>query len=424
MRAQMRTAGGRRGESGQVLVLFVALFTVLLAMGAFAIDQGLAYGKHGVAQNNADTASRAGARQCLVSLSGGTSASNACGNSAEAAAEANATANLADGTDVTPAGGADCQDTGVSNFPAMSVEVDRPSPALFSLFFGAGDFTARARATACIGEVSGLVQSNDIDGVPMWFTQPSCGGGTSAGRMCNIYSSGSGVSWSGFFTRFFSSGSTCGPSSSGLVATRLQNGMTASEYPCAAGDALRNVSVSPGPVLNAFEGRLPASGEPCVSGWSRTDTSRAVQAVLTTVAGDAARPAGAGGGDLSSTVYQQQDCNSERLVLVPLVSGSGSTKTIRGFAGVYLVGCGRDDAGAPSRLNDCDTDFRGYRDGGPCRIRDHRGNCTDDSRTRVWGIVVRMYLPGDNVQDLQGIVTTGSTGWVGSVGALGLQTTR
>jgi len=410
-------------------VLFTVVFSVVLAMGAFAIDQGLAYGKHGVAQSNADTASRAGARQCLLSLSAGASPANACDNSAELAAEANGAANLVDAADVNSQGGSDCRDEGSSDFPAITVDVSRTSSSLFlrSVFrlFGSdiGDFTATAQSTACVGKVSELLQPNTLDGVPMWFTQPNCGGGP----MCIIYSSGSAVSWSGFFRRP-SSGFTCGPNGAGQIPNRLQNGMTANEYPCSApaagtpGTPLQNASVSSGSVLNAFEGRLPSSGEPCVLGGSRTRIDLAVTAVLTTVSGGTAWPIGAVGSN--PTVYQQQDCTSNRLVLVPLVRPLGVNRIILGFAGVYLVGCGRDDQGAPSQLNDCGANSRGYRDGGPCQQRDHRGNCTDNSRTRVWGIVLRMYLPGDEVQDLQGIVTTGSSGWVGSVAALGLQTTR
>jgi len=51
----------REEERGQVLLLFVVVFSVILAMGALALDQGFWLGRHRATQAAADASARAGA---------------------------------------------------------------------------------------------------------------------------------------------------------------------------------------------------------------------------------------------------------------------------------------------------------------------------------------------------------------------------
>ena len=55
----------RRSEQGQILVLFVVLFSFVLALAAFSIDQGFWYGKRRVVQKDVDAAARSGAMAFL-----------------------------------------------------------------------------------------------------------------------------------------------------------------------------------------------------------------------------------------------------------------------------------------------------------------------------------------------------------------------
>ena len=54
-------AGVRRGERGQYLVLFVVLFSLIIGIAAFSIDQGVWLGERRISQKDADAAARAGA---------------------------------------------------------------------------------------------------------------------------------------------------------------------------------------------------------------------------------------------------------------------------------------------------------------------------------------------------------------------------
>src|SRR5882724_9909820 len=76
----------RDEERGQVLLLFVAFFTVLLVFAGITIDQGLWLGHRRAAQKDADAAARAGAAQYIKALQAGTPPATADFNAAGAAA--------------------------------------------------------------------------------------------------------------------------------------------------------------------------------------------------------------------------------------------------------------------------------------------------------------------------------------------------
>ncbi len=143
----------------------------------------------------------------------------------------------------------------------------------------------------------------------------------------------------------------------------------------------------------------------------------ALRDTVTRADGDQASPQAIGGPDNAFTVYQQQACTSPRLVLIPIVSGNGATRTIDGFTAVYITGCtdSGDDHGPGNTMNDCTDSNRGSNDrSGYHGSHDHHEG--DD--TRVWGIVLRVYLAGSGVQDIGGIDHDN----VGGASALGIQT--
>src|SRR5437870_2189591 len=85
MMPRKKRRGVNRGERGQVLVLFVGLFTVLIALAAFSIDQGLWLGHRRIAQKDADAAVRAGAVPFVEAISAGDNPSTVFGDASDAA---------------------------------------------------------------------------------------------------------------------------------------------------------------------------------------------------------------------------------------------------------------------------------------------------------------------------------------------------
>ncbi len=443
----------------------MALFTVVLFLGAMAVDQGLALGTRRVVQKDADAASRAGAIACISALSGG----DPCTDGAIwPAANGVATANLAKSEDVTAQAASTCPlpppTDAMNDAPSAQVTVGRPSASLFSKAFGIDGFWAKATSTTCVGTAS-RIKPGTIAPIPLWLSpaqagcngnngdsgcgncgnegdngngenngcgpcgnsnnngpaEPNCnncGAGsnseTFAGRECVIFST-EHLSSSG---TFYESSGTCGPKSSSLIANAIQISLTT--FDCKTADSnstagedqvqdyFGNSSWKDG-ILDAFRSRMPGN-EPC---GPTTNVRSGLRSVVAALGGAQADPAGAGGNDPSSTVYQQRACTSPRLALVMLVSGSGGTKTIQGFAAVYIEGCTpSDDNNGPGSLNECGTSDRGSNDGGPSCGH----NCSTD--TRVWGIVLRVYLAGSGVQDIGGIGHDA----IGGAAALAIQT--
>jgi Flp pilus assembly protein TadG len=435
--------------------MFVAIFSVILGMGAFALDQGLAYGKHGVAQGAADAASRAGAYGCLLDLSDNTS-SNCGGTKATTGATKNANANLNANVILT---NPNCPGSSGGSFPSVAAEIDKTSPSLFGRGLGVGNYTAKAITTTCVGTVTTVSANPSVSALPLplmpiWFAGTSsssgsdpnksnCGAGSSnsatfAGRMCVVFTTDSHLQSAGTFYDGSAASVKCGPSSSGNIDNAISGGGLTTFKCTVPGSGVTGVSSTvtdyygssswARSILDAFEGPLPASGEPCSGGWVILS---AIQNVVQTLGGNTAKPAGAtsGSADPVSTVYRQQNCASKRLVLVPLVNNTGSsTKTISGFAAVYIVGCSPSNKTASqmlsSGLNECDTGDtdRGSDDGGQCQNQSH-GHCNDsgsERNTNVWGIVLRVYAAGDPVQQIGPIGNNGA----GKAAALSMQTVK
>ncbi len=437
-------------ERGQMLILFVAIFSVILMMGAFALDQGLAYGKHGLAQGNADSASRAGAYGCVVSMSvDGVSPSNACNSDAELEAQKNATENQVSAGDVktgpSPLGGNNsCPGDNSNDFPSMTVEVDKTSPSLFSKLWRLGDFTAKSIATTCVGAVSEVRPTNSLDEIPVWFSDtynsndPNdnyCGDPSRddvAGEPCVIYSThGGALDSAGLFTRG-NGNSTCGPTNDGGVVAGIEGGLTG--YDCSVGLRIDDESVNDNSVLDAFENRLTGADTCSNSSLSRTAFSATMNAVGNLandgpdfVLDKSQYPTNADD-DEDWTVYQQRGCASPRLVLVPLVDSTGSRhKRIVGFTALYILGCYPDSDGrsATTTMNDCGTNDRGSNDNGPCQHYDnhHPPRCTDDTDTEVRAGVVRIYLAGDSIQTI-GEFSSSNHEMLRDIGAMAIQTTQ
>jgi len=174
-----------RGERGQTLVLFVAVFTVILGLSAFAIDQGVYLSKRRQAQKDADTAARAGAMAYLADPSAGAAADADAKDRAADTAEANlvevtgasnpdfdTSGNCSAFGDTLVCTEPDCEtfkvdfdashsDAVYEDVPAVHVEINKPTNALFGRVLGnVGAPDLGAQATACVGEPS---QAQGID---------------------------------------------------------------------------------------------------------------------------------------------------------------------------------------------------------------------------------------------------------------------
>jgi Putative Flp pilus-assembly TadE/G-like len=132
----------KRSEAGQVLALTAVSMIGLLAMTAFVIDVGSAYGLHRRTQAAAD-ASALAAAQLLPDTATATDVSNV-----------KATQNLPDGT-VTP----QYSQTYAAN-DTVTATASASTPSTFAKVFGIDTFNAKASATAMIGSYLGW--ANDI----------------------------------------------------------------------------------------------------------------------------------------------------------------------------------------------------------------------------------------------------------------------
>ncbi len=141
----------RRSERGQVLILFVALFSVFLIVGAFAIDQGFWYGQRRVVQADADLAARAGAIAYIGDIDDDAGARNRV-NEALSDNGANPGDLVGDVTIDCPA---------ASGARGVRVQLQTNVRGFFSslpmIGGSAGGVEVGAGATACMGATGGMV---------------------------------------------------------------------------------------------------------------------------------------------------------------------------------------------------------------------------------------------------------------------------
>jgi hypothetical protein len=145
----------RRSERGQTLILFAALFTVMLVVAAFAIDQGVWLGDRRISQKDADVAARAGAIEYLNDVENFPGADLVARRIAERngadlehelfevrTLETCTYYDFATGTEVT------------IETPSVEVDIGRKTGALFARLFGVSGITVGAQSTACAGSLS------------------------------------------------------------------------------------------------------------------------------------------------------------------------------------------------------------------------------------------------------------------------------
>lgn len=366
-------------ERGQVLILFVALFTVILVLGAFAIDQGLWLNHQRIAQKDADAAARAGAAKYLANLSD----PMAVFSEADAGARAIATANGADmSLGSAPTFAPDCDastsntcgrtscpvasGTPIAGAPSFEIAVPRPAPGLFVRALGGGDANEiGAKSTACIGSPL-EVSPAEVEGIPLEIRsdEPDATdcfpGGVATGYQCSVkLSAVSGVPRGLFIVP---DPTQCEGSGGGGADTIADGVVSGIDYSCSISDGgpcTSDTCVNPmagvvgNKILTAFGDRL-----------ARTNTCAADDFESTFNYGDGTFPVlhppglsdpvntSPPGTDPVNTLYATKDCFSPRTAMIILSSGDGTH--VNGFAGIYIVGCFADDAPLTNVLNNCD----------------------------------------------------------------------
>jgi len=393
----------RDGERGQVLLLFVACFTVLLVFAAITIDQGLWLGHRRVAQKDADAAARAGAAQYIKALSAGNPASwayDAAGAAALDLATRNGAPTVTAAADFSPSACANSTNTDqtcarpdcptidpgdpsqpgapIVGAPSIEIAVPRPAPALFLRAFGVGDAdTIGAKSTACVGSPTTIVPG-PIDALPLMVhyddaadpTNPApCFDGLipRMGDECIIETKLTALLYPP------APGACEGPSvSTQQIYDYLVSGLNGTNYVCtinACADTYSGGLCAPVPCastppyltdcLRQDNGALGSNDVKALSDrlingetgtgkcWLRTDGSDALAAFKTAFARADGEPVGGppglGGTDAPGTLYVKRQCDTGRLVLVFITevthTNSSSDYPVLAFALVYLTSC-------------------------------------------------------------------------------------
>ena len=400
------------GERGQVLLLFVALFSVILAMGAFALDQGFWLSRHRQTQASADAAARAGALAWFAPVPAAGPA--ACDTAERAAAEVAED----NGFDVTLTGTgctgphSDTQIVSSSNCPgvgndrrSMSVTLGQDLPSFFSGAFGIGGNDSSAGSVACVGTIRTFkpidngfeeylpiyIQTDDNTGSPPdRRPEPSCLDSSGDIRFnvdCVIVKAQAPLPVAtpppdfphrtGLFRepdddecRASSGGFDTGWIEDGIDFTcRLHTSGSCNDSVCVRTTSFPTSASQHRSLIDAFEERLddtPGSCEDFDEVFTRLQTTPS-----------------------SSAVYAQR-CASGRAAIIAIVApGSGSERQVKGFAMAYIVGC-FDQRNGSNWDDDCDV---------PSSQVEHY-----EVRARL----LRAYVPGADAGDL-GVMTISSS---------------
>lgn len=339
-----------RGEQGQVIVLFVVVFSIILVVAAFAVDQGFWYGRRRVVQKDADLAARAGALAYLNA--------NLSESKAETAARSAAIANGADADTVeVVADASSCVDRAGNTITAPSVEVRLDTDAR-RFFSGLGlisddnsPIEVQASSTACVGSATGIFVANGNDpeddentlkGLPIALRVDS-GDCTNSGQLrygqeCRIF--GRAASRRAVVGGQRNPSPYCDrPFSGSQLDDDIEDGVS---FKCHNGDDLDLVQTSASQfyvVMRAIEERLDRNTD-CESNEEPNDQS--FQNAFGNADGTpslAPDPPPLGGSASPMHVYVQNDCfDNPRIVALPMYESAGNDD-VAGVALVYITGC-------------------------------------------------------------------------------------
>jgi len=362
--------GRRRGEGerGQVLLLFVGLFSVVLILGAYAIDQGFWYGRHRHTQVAADAAARAGAFRFLNDIDDDSAAMNSACIAAREVAGLNNIDVTSDST--CPVTGADaetrfnanddCFNWG-DNIRSVTAQVNVPTGALFGKVFGLLSVDIGARSEACVGAVRKMVTAEAPgvagEAIPVAIRygvsdSEDCvnSGNLVLGSHCSLVTDRNNDDVT--FERP-TSGTCEGTSGSGPIHDAIRDGIDFTcdaDASCSGPTSLGCVeerSISASTLIDAFHDRL-ARGNSCGgAGGGNSISDSALRPEFRAAfakaggqpwsGGSSAGPASLGGTSNTDTVYRQNPCFSPRVAMTVLTDDD--TEEVEGYATVFILGC-------------------------------------------------------------------------------------
>jgi len=172
---------GLRSQRGQAIILFVGLFSVIMAISVIVVDFGLWFSEHRGAQKDADAAALAGAQAYIADLGDTNTAFNdavdwAIKNGIQSSdINPSPTSNCPDGKSCIQAQIGNCREDGSdTEMPWVEAKIRHNSRSLFGGIFGliAPDIGATARA--CVGSPRTAMDLSPF-GVQIGFvTDPDC----------------------------------------------------------------------------------------------------------------------------------------------------------------------------------------------------------------------------------------------------------
>lgn len=362
MRARTR-AGHARRERGQVVILFVALFTAIAVIAAIVVDFGLWFSERRGAQKDADLAALAGAWE-LIDVTPGPEDADAAMAAAEAMLGANnqtENASLARPVVVDDSCFAsDPRDT--SGVPdSVTVDVRHRSRSLFASIFGLLAPDIGAHAKACAGS---LYQAEGLFpiAVPMTGNNSDCFTRDASGKPVPVFGStcamalgaGQGSSGETGTIRLFNDGSLeCSARTTGgnreLLDEVRQGGANTT---CSIGDLIYpQTGVGSNPLRSAVRDLLSLETQAGYLCDERFGTDANVNddflEVVEQIRG-APWPS-------TTAVFAHRDCVSPRLVQLIIIDAydtqGNQPSEILAFANFFIAGCERvDDSVSPPRV--------------------------------------------------------------------------
>lgn len=412
--------------------MFVGIFTVLLAMGAFVLNQGLFQDRRRVAQKDADAAARAGAAVFLSTESFSSQQSDAV-QRARAMAYANGATSSASAPLAVETTSPDCPTLGgsITGAPSIEVAIKRPAPTLFnSAWFsnlaGAGD-NIGASSTACVGSVLTIGPDN-TSGKPLNLpveifstdrqrsaTPNACfdvNGQPRIGMQCVIKDS---TPRHGYLHQAGSTTQCTGVVDSITPAIEKGEDWTCtvnSGDPCTNPSSPSTTCASPADTdvanaITSWNKRLGGSTYPltCASDAFADTFDRADGQPVKGPPGLNDPPNSTTGADPAGTVYVQKRCSNPRVGIVIISDGNG--RPVRGFAAVYILGC--FDPAKPSLTTETNTCPPAEFSGG------HDGEAGNGGAVEIRAVLLRLYM------------TNGAVGGIGPIDGTSpvtIQTTR
>ena len=375
------------------------MFTIVLAMAAFAIDQGFWFGRRRVAQHAADAAARGGAVAFL-------STTNPLPLSPCKQAALTATQNRLTMTNVDPTDPDECLGPGPD---CVTSQIQDSVSSLFAGAFGIDEIDVGAQATACAGTVLGVRADDGSDGpqgIPIALASGGphdCfqGGQLQPGRECVVWGALDGPPHNRLL---WSTAGDCDGSPTG-DQIEISDGV---RFSCVAGDVIGTTNIPDDPpgsqaeldqgnVLLAFRDRL---GRPttCASLEPGQPNRASFRNALGNGDGSPEKadpPPPLGGSGDRDAFFVQNDClDNPRLVIMPVTDAplSGGNGSITGIAIVYLTGCYEQGAIIPEPNATAETNTCAEAPYPPFT-----------RNTEVRGVPVRVYITKGAAGDLGNI---------------------